>query len=367
MLDPQQSRNRQKRLLDLLQQRRLDAAVIGETKNVYYFNAHMPHWLQQAVVVLAADGTATLVAADKAPSNVAADEIITYEGKRMSTQRQEQPHAAAAMALTVLKKAGAKRIGVDASAATSQVLLAHEGQAERLDDDIFQMRRRKDADELGLMRKATDCAKAMHRRARQMIAPGVAELEVFAELHAAAVKEAGEPLSDRLGNDYACGVPGGPPRTGRVATAGQLYILDLGPAYRGYFSDNCRTYSVDRLPTDKQLDAWQAVADAFPIIERMAKPGVRCQEIFQAADQHFRDRRGTGMPHHLGHGVGLQPHEYPHLNPKWDDVLLEGEVFSAEPGQYAPELAAGIRLENTYVVTKTGVENLLADVPLELV
>jgi Xaa-Pro aminopeptidase len=56
--------------------------------------------------------------------------------------------------------------------------------------------------------------------------------------------------------------------------------------------------------------------------------------------------------------VGLEPHEAPHLNPKWDDVLMEGEVFTAEPGLYAPELRAGMRIENQYLVTAAGVENL---------
>jgi Xaa-Pro dipeptidase len=83
-------------------------------------------------------------------------------------------------------------------------------------------------------------------------------------------------------------------------------------------------------------------------------------------DEHFKVTRGTDLPHHLGHGVGLQPHEYPHLNPKWDDVLMEGEIFTAEPGQYSAELAAGIRLENQYLVTKDGVVNLV-EFPLGLI
>jgi Xaa-Pro aminopeptidase len=97
----------------------------------------------------------------------------------------------------------------------------------------------------------------------------------------------------------------------------------------------------------------------------MAKPGVRCREIFDAVDAHFRAKRGKGIPHHLGHGVGLQPHEFPHLNPKWDDVMIEGEIFTAEPGIYDAELSAGIRIENQYLVTKSGVENLVR-FPLEL-
>jgi Xaa-Pro dipeptidase len=113
------------------------------------------------------------------------------------------------------------------------------------------------------------------------------------------------------------------------------------------------------------MKAWEAVTGALKIVEQMARPGVRCQEIFAAVDEHFKQTRKTNMPHHLGHGVGLQPHEYPHLNPKWDDVLMEGEVFTAEPGQYGAELKEGIRLENDYLVTKNGVEGLL-DFPLEM-
>src|SRR5258706_13082476 len=108
-----------------------------------------------------------------------------------------------------------------------------------------------------------------------MIAPGVAELDVFAGLQAAAVKTAGEPLSDLLGNDYACGERGGPPRKGRMARAGELYILDLGPAYRGYFSDNARTFAVNRKPTDAQMKAWESGVAALKLVGRMAKPGVR--------------------------------------------------------------------------------------------
>ena len=69
--------------------------------------------------------------------------------------------------------------------------------------------------------------------------------------------------------------------------------------------------------------------------------------------------------HHLGHGIGLFPHEAPHLNPNWDDTFQEGETFTAEPGLYAPELRAGMRIENNYLVTHDGVE-CLTDFPLEL-
>src|SRR5207248_7100847 len=117
--------------------------------------------------------------------------------------------------------------------------------------------------------------------------------------------------------------------------------------------------------TEEQLKAWDAIAASFPLIERMARPGVRCREIFDAVDEHLKSKAGRGLRHHLGHGIGLQPHEYPHLNPQWDDTLMEGDVFAAEPGLYGPELAGGIRIENNYLVTRNGVRRLL-NFPMEL-
>lgn len=358
MLDPVQSRGRQQRLLTVLHDRKLDAAVIGLSKHIYYFTAHLPFWQQYAGLVLMADGHSTLVTANQRDRNAGADEVESYEASWSGTQRQEQPIVVATTLLPILKRRGIRGIGFDSSPVSAVVAGALGGHCEPIDLDLFQLRRRKDPDELALMKRAIDCTRAMYERARQIIEPGIPELRVFEELHAAAVEAAGEPLSDLLGNDYACGVRGGPPRKDRVAAAGQLYILDLGPAFRGYFSDNCRTFSVDRKPTDEQMKAWTIVTGAFPIVERLARPGARCRDIYAAVNEYYRQQTGEPFPHHLGHGVGLQPHEFPHLNPKWDDVLLDGEVFTAEPGLYGHQFAGGLRIENQYIVRPDGVENL---------
>jgi Xaa-Pro dipeptidase len=359
MLDAIHCRTRQQKLLEVLNNRKLDAAAIGLSSNVYYLTAHLPFWQQFAGLILFADGRSHLVAAKKSQNNVAADAISFYEASWNSTQRQEQPRLVAEAMLEQLSRLGVSRIGIDGSTVSSMLEIESEADCVAIDVDLWKLRRVKDADELALMKVAIDCCRSMYERARQIIEPGISEIEIYSQLHAAAVQVAQEPLSPaNLGNDYACGERGGPPREGRKAQAGQLYILDLGPAYRGYFSDNCRTFSVGKRPTDAQLKAWRIVTGAFPIIERMAKPGAKCREIYAAIDLYYRESANQPFPHHLGHGVGLQPHEYPHLNPKWDDALMEGEVFTAEPGLYAPELAAGLRIENQYRVTSTGVETL---------
>ena len=357
MLRPDHAASRQRRLLAEMPFRRLDAVVLGWAPHVYYFTTHQTHWLQQSAFVLWADGRSLLVSAND-PSGSAADEVVAYEANPLGTQRQEQPRDVAGKIAEALGVRPAKRVGVDTSLVTSQLALWNEPTFIPVDPTLWQLRRRKDPDELDLMKTAIACTRAMYGRAREIIEPGVPELTVYNELHAAAVQVAGEPLSAYLGNDYACGVPGGTARKDRAALAGELYILDLGPAYRGYFADNSRAFAVNRLPTDAQMKAWETVVATFPIVERMARPGARCRDIFAAVDDHYRAATGKPFPHHLGHGVGLQPHEFPHLNPRWDDVLVEGEVFTAEPGLYGPELRGGMRIENQYLVTADGVTNL---------
>ncbi len=365
MLQPSLCRARQKRLLEATSDRALDALVLSLPHHVYYLTGHLPLWYHQAAVVLRCGGQCWMLTADAPNPAAAADETEAYEANFYGTLRQEQPAVAAEKVLEALKSARVKRIGVDASPIASQLAIAFNNHTESVDAALWQVRRQKDPDELILMKTAVACTAAMYARAKHIIEPGIPELHVFEQLQAAAVEEAGQPLNALLGNDFACGVPGGPPRKDHVARDGQLYILDLGPCFRGYFADNCRTFAVNRKPTDAQHQAWEAVVGALGIVERIARPGVRCRDLFAAADEHLKVNASDGMVHHLGHGVGLQPHEFPHLNPKWDDVLLEGEVFTAEPGLYAQALAGGLRLEQQYVVTATGVSRL-TDFPLEL-
>jgi Xaa-Pro dipeptidase len=364
MLDPKLCRQRQKRLLDCLVERKLDAVAVGLARDVYYFSGHLPNWLHAAGMIILKDGTAWLTAANKPIRNEAVDEATSFEAQWMATLRQEQPAVVAGQMSEFLRRHGVKRVGIDSSDVTANLAGMNGFQVETIDDTQFQLRRRKDVDELALIQKAVDCCGAMYRTAREIVKPGVQEIDVYNELHAAAVREAGEPMTYPLGNDFTCGGGGGPPRKGRAAASGELYILDVGPTYRGYFADACRTFAVSE-PTMQQQEASAAVQSCFEVIEKVAKAGVRCRDVYHAVMEHLNRVAGRTFPHHLGHGIGLQPHEFPHLNPKWDDVLLEGEVFAAEPALYGEGLRGGIRIENDYLVTKDGVRRLLES-PMDL-
>ncbi len=375
-IDTAACRKRQQRVLALMKQREIDLAVFTQAEHIQWLAGPRFAWLFQPAAALSADGALVLVAPEKAkPETSAADTVLTYEAQWHSTLRNDQRQASSEVLLDHLESkyqqhgmAAPRRLGVEFSTFGPQLGAAPLFNASQpadivdIEPDLYRMRRRKDADELARIKKAIAGTDAMYARAREIIQPGVSELEVFNELQAAAVREFGEMLTG-TGNDYRCGARGGPPRP-RKAEAGELYILDLGPAFRGYFADNCRTFAVTQ-PSDAQREAWRHVTAVFELLEATVKPGKSAQELFHEA-QALLDRAPVGeFNHHLGHGIGLFPHEAPHLNPNWDDLFQEGDVFTAEPGLYAPELRAGMRIENNYVVTADGVE-LLSHFPLEL-
>jgi Xaa-Pro dipeptidase len=361
-IDVAACRTRQRRLLEVMQRIGSDLAIVTQIEHVQYLAGPRFGPVFSPAAALTADGKLTLVAPQQV-EEAAADDIVLYEPKRLSTLRNDQRQASSDVLLKALgDKVKSARVGVEFSSCGPH-LTNSLGSLIDIEPDLYRLRRIKDADELARIRRAIDGTRAMHERARQIVQPGINELDVFSQLQAAAVEVYGEMLTG-TGNDYASGERGGPPRDRRIE-AGELYILDLGPAYRGYFADNTRVYAVGGKPSEAQLRAHAHIAKVFDMVEKIVKPGARCQDLFGAAHNHLNALKPYVFDHHLGHGIGLFPHEAPHLNPNWDDTFQEGEVFACEPGLYHPELRAGIRLENNYLVTKTGVE-LLTPFRMEL-
>src|SRR5262249_11129840 len=150
---------------------------------------------------------------------------------------------------------------------------------------IFKLRRRKDADELAMLRRANDANRAMYEHARTIVRPGVNELEVYCELQSVAVHTLGETLT-YFGQDFQSAARGGVPRD-RDAQPGERYILDHGVGFRGYYSDNCRTFAVGE-PTTAQQKAWEAVMEVFPVVDETVRPGASCRALFETV-QHQLD------------------------------------------------------------------------------
>ncbi len=356
-------RSRQQRLLTEMERSGLELVLLTRGESVQWLTGAYVGPLFAPAAAIDMSGHVTLVLPSRKVSlDLAADEVVPYEEKWHSTIRDQQRAACNEVLLATLGQRP-RRVGGEWSQFGPRLLAEFSGEVENVEPTMFRLRRRKETDELRMLLRANDANRVMYAHAREIIEPGINELEVYNRLHAVAVRELGEALT-YFGQDFRSNARGGPPRNRQVQD-GELYILDLGVGFRGYYSDNARTIAVGGHPTDEQQQAWQRICEVFPLVEATVRPGASCRQLFDKV-QALLDRNAPWVfNHHLGHGVGLAPHESPHLNPRWDDVFNEGDFFTAEPGLYHDSLRHGIRLEENYVVTADGVRRL-TDYPLSL-
>jgi Xaa-Pro aminopeptidase len=345
-------RARQQRLVQVLADRGLDGAIIARRDHVYYFTGHLSRLQWAAAALVRASGDTVLVSAEPA-EGAAADEQACYDANPMATTHSRQ---FAAVAETLRPFVGTGRFGADLGGGAASVVAPAGAEAVDLTDELYRLRKRKEPDEVAAIAAAISLTDAMYEAADVFVRPGISEVDVFAELLATATRAAGSFL-ERFGNDFRANAAGGAPRQ-RLMRVGELYILDAGPSLDGYHADNCRTFVVGPEATEAQRKAWETLDGLFPQLEAAAKPGMPAADLYMQANEYLREAGYGGLPHHLGHGVGLEPHEAPQLNPEYEATLEVGDVFTLEPGIYAEELQAGIRLEENYRMTETGVEKL---------
>lgn len=287
---------------------------------------------------------------------------------------------------------------------------------------VDSLRRRKSRAELGLLRRAIEVTVEAHRQALRSTRPGMWEYELEA-LFESAFRRTG---CD--GPAFTSIVGSGPNSTqyhyqtnNRRMVAGDVVVMDVGASCGGYAADVTRTIPVSGRFTREQRAVYQIVRDAQAASERVARPGApwrawrdstRAVEarglarlgLIESADATFdppwAERCRTDpvyctqaflyMAHGLGHGIGLEVHDPPHL---WmgTGTFQVGDAFTIEPGIYistklldmladTPRNRAmiakvrpvveryqniGVRIEDDYVITPDGVE-WLSKAPREI-
>lgn len=136
-----------------------------------------------------------------------------------------------------------------------------------------------------------------------------------------------------------------------------LSILDFGLVYKGYTSDVTLTFAREPL-TKAQEKLITLVERAYRMALDLVRTGGPTKDIAFEVDAFFRHAK-KAMPHALGHGIGLEAHEFPALRNRSDNdwILQPGMVFTLEPGLYDPR-QGGCRLENDILLTESGPETL---------
>ena len=214
----------------------------------------------------------------------------------------------------------------------------------------------KDQHELALMRLASQVTLKAYEAAWKALKDGMTQ-DQFADLVAKAHR--------KLGFDGGAGVQVGEysalPHgsvTPQVIREGTILLIDGGCKVEGYSSDLSRTFVLGKA-TDRMKSVFEIEHNAQSAALAAAKPGVECQAVDAAARKVIADG-GFGpdykfFTHRVGHGMGMDGHEWPYLV-RGNTLKLEpGMVFSDEPGIYIPG-EFGCRLEDDMVITETGAE-----------
>ena len=221
----------------------------------------------------------------------------------------------------------------------------------------------KDAHEIELMRLASEVTLEAYEAAYLALEEGMTQGE-FARL----VSQAHQ----RLGFSGGAGVQVGEysalphgSRTPQVIREGTILLMDGGCGVEGYRSDISRTFVLGR-PTEKMKRVFEIEHRAQTAALQAARPGVECQAVDAAARKVIADA-GYGpdyeyFTHRVGHGIGMDGHEWPYLVRGNTLPLEPGMTFSDEPGIYIRG-EFGVRLEDDMVITEDGAELLTPQSP----
>lgn len=214
----------------------------------------------------------------------------------------------------------------------------------------------KDAHEIALMRLAAHVTLAAYEAAWKSIREGMTQAEFGALVSRAHTK---------LGFDGGAGVQVGAyaalphgSTMPQVVREGSILLIDGGCRVEGYSSDISRTFVLGK-PTQKMKDVFEIVHHAQATALETARPGIACGDVDTAARKVVAaGGYGPGykyFTHRVGHGMGMDGHEWPYLV-KGNTLPLQPHMtFSDEPGIYIPG-EFGVRLEDDMHITEDGAE-----------
>ena len=227
----------------------------------------------------------------------------------------------------------------------------------------------KDAHEIECMRLACRATLLVYKAVAASVHPGMTNADVE-RLVDVAYKRIGFRGDASLNIDEYTALPHGS-REPQTLREGSILMLDDGCTVEGYTSDITRTFVLGK-PSAKMIAVFDIVKRAQSAALHAARPGVLCADIDAAARKVIVDAGyGPGFKyftHRVGHGIGLDMHEWPYLVKNdmfgWDLAphLQAGMTTSDEPGIYIPG-EFGIRLEDDMLVTKDGAELLTPQSP----
>lgn len=215
----------------------------------------------------------------------------------------------------------------------------------------------KSSAELALMQIANDVTLAAYRYVHDHVGPGMAPAEISAMMDAATRALGAVPRFSMVLLNEASAYPHGTDRP-QVVKEGGIILMDCGCEVRDYESDISRTWVVGE-PSARQRAVWETVKRGQELALETAAVGVPAGHVDDVVRAFYESKgygpgyRTPGLPHRLGHGIGMDGHEPVNFVHGETTPLAPGMCLSNEPGIYIFG-EFGVRLEDCLYMTGDG-------------
>ena len=223
------------------------------------------------------------------------------------------------------------------------------------------LRHRKDATEIAILKEAARLGSEGYDFLLSLLVEGVSEADLAMELEIFWRRRGASGVA--FSPIIAFGANSSMPhyRAGNARLKqGDLVLIDIGVTYQHYHSDMTRVAFFGE-PKEELRHIYDVVKQAQQAALALCRPGILIGELDQAAREVIGEcGYGDKFTHSLGHGIGLEVHEWPTVRnaaPQGEVVLEEGMVITIEPGVYVSGLG-GVRLEDTILIIADGHESL---------
>jgi Xaa-Pro dipeptidase len=366
----EERQQRQERARQLMRENKLDAIMmIGGTSLVYFTNIHWWNSERLFAAVLPAKGDAFYVC-PAFEEDRAREQIATGPGASSADvrtwQEDEDPYRLVAAGLKD-RGLGRGRLGIE----ERTTFVFSDGVAKAAPQVNISSatpvtagcRMIKSPHEIDLMQLANQVTLQAYEAVYKALQPGMTQYD-FSNLIDAAYNKLGFHGGASVNVGESSALPHGSVKP-QVIREGTIVLIDDGCTVEGYQSDISRTFVLGK-PTDKMRRVFDIVHQAQSAALKQAKPGVEAQSVDAAARKVITDS-GYGpdykyFSHRLGHGIGMDGHEWPYLVRGDTIALRPGLAFSDEPGIYIRG-EFGVRLEDDMHITENGAELFTAQSP----
>lgn len=353
--------SRIKKATELLKENRFEAIYLNAGTNLYYFTGTKWSPSERMVgAILDKNGNLDYIA--PAFERGTLENFMLVEGKIHCWEEHENPYDLFGK-IIFSKGITSGKIGLDESASFFLTNGIYKANTQYNYADAYPVtagcRMQKSDNEIALIQRAKDITMEVHKATARILYPGIPQATVVDFIHRAHIK-AGIPTGSYFcivlfGEDsqYPHGVPNPQP-----LVENDVVLVDTGCQLHGYISDITRTYIYGEI-SDRHREIWNLEKAAQKAAFDQAQIGNTCASVDEAARKVLKnaglsgDYELPGLPHRVGHGTGLDIHEYPYLVRGNETKLQKGMVMSNEPMICIPG-EFGIRHEDHFYMTDQG-------------